>query len=72
MRYGFLNPIFSLVDLTCDFIRHDRDKITSNYKVTDGIRDLQKILDLIEQGKIEELEGNSELKIKLNNLYTDR
>ncbi len=64
MKYGFLYPIFSLVDSMCDSIRHNQKEIVSGYTVTAGILDLERIIKLIEQKEVDELENNYELKKK--------
>jgi hypothetical protein len=69
MSYGFFHPIYSLVDIVCDSIRHNQKEINNEYSVIDGINDLKKIIKLIELDSIEELEKNLALKNKLNNLY---
>jgi hypothetical protein len=69
MNYGFLNPIFTLVDVMCDSIRHGQVNIKDTYSVKEGITDLEEIINHIDTYKIQELENNVRLKQKLNGLY---
>lgn len=69
MKYGVLHPIFSLIDVICDSVRHGERKINKNYMLVDGINDLKIIIDYIDNHKIDELERNEDLKNRLNKLY---
>jgi hypothetical protein len=69
MSFGFLNPIYALVDTMCDSIRHGQKNITNSYTVENGIHDLEAIIKLIETGDISSLEDDINLKKKLEGLY---
>lgn len=69
MSFGFLYPIFSLVDVLCDSIRHGQENVKEYYSVKDGINDLENIVLLLDSEKIKELENDFKLRAKLNGLY---
>lgn len=69
MSFGFLYPIFSLVDVLCDSIRHGHTNVKEDYSVKEGIKDLENIVFLLDSEKIKELEDDFKLRAKLNGLY---
>jgi hypothetical protein len=70
--FGFLYPIFLLIDNLYDSIGHQQSELMPGYKVEEGIEDLKKIIHLIEQKQIIQLENDIALKgriYKLNSQY---
>jgi hypothetical protein len=68
MDFGFLSPIYTLVDTMCDSLRHGQRNIAGNYSVENGIHDLDMIINRIKTRDINLLEGDIKLKKKLEKL----
>lgn len=71
MDFGFLYPIYVLVDIFCDSLRHREINISRDYTITEARNDLQYIIDLISAYKISELESDISLAKKLQALYDE-
>lgn len=69
MNYGFLYPIYSIVDLLCDSLRHDQKNIIPGYSVEKGIKDLKFIISRLDRKEYDKLERNINLKNKILKLY---
>jgi hypothetical protein len=69
MSYGILKHVYSLVDVLYDSLSHNNLMITDIYSTDDGLRDLKYIINMIDLGKIHELENDFKLRSRLLKVY---
>ena len=69
ISYGILNHIFCLADAFYDSVSHDNPIITDNYSTVAAREDLEYVIKMIDQNRIEELENDFELRKRLLSVY---
>lgn len=66
---GFLNPIYVLSDGLVDSVTHNMDYVNDLYTIDAGIRDLETIIRLIEEGNSIELENDFKMRRRILGPY---